>query len=193
MGSIAFENQQSLHLSYCTNYINGMIGDIKHDIKTFWRYINGQRKVKHSISPSPFRTNCNLAITDLDKACAFNTQIKSLRVFTKILFGAIPLCRPNCSRMADITISTYNGVKKLLKGLNRNKTMGPHNVHPWVLSEVASDLAPVLSHLYQQYLSYELFPLIGRVLMFALFTKRMIDLFQVTTALYRLLVYVVTC
>ena len=63
----------------------------------------------------------------------------------------------NCSRMADITISTV-GVEKLLKGLNRNKAVGPDNVHPWVLSEVASDLAPMLSHLYQQSLSYGRIP-----------------------------------
>lgn len=54
--------------------------------------------------------------------------------------------------MADITISTH-GVEKLLKGLNKNKAVGPDNIHPWVLSEIASDFAPMLSHLYQQSLT----------------------------------------
>ena len=54
--------------------------------------------------------------------------------------------------MANITISTH-GVEKLLKGLNKNKAVGPDNIHPWVLSEIASDFAPMLSHLYQQSLT----------------------------------------
>ncbi|KAJ8025228.1 hypothetical protein HOLleu_35377 [Holothuria leucospilota] len=139
--------KREVHISH-TNYVNGMIGDIKHDTKPFWRYINGQKEDKHGIPP--LKTNSKLAITDLDKACAFNAQFTS--VFTKTLFSVIPFCRPACSRMADITISTH-GVEKLLKGLNKNKAVGPDNIHPWVLSEIASDFAPMLSHLYQQSLT----------------------------------------
>lgn len=48
-------------------------------------------------------------------------------------------------RMADITLSTY-GVEKLLRGLKTNKAI-PDNIHPWALKEIATDFAPILSHL----------------------------------------------
>ncbi|KAJ8031305.1 hypothetical protein HOLleu_27992 [Holothuria leucospilota] len=139
--------KREVYISH-TNYINGMTGDIKNDTKPFWKYINGQKKDKHSIPP--LQTNGKLAITDLDKALAFNSQFTS--VFTKTVFSIIPFRRPSGTRMADISISTH-GVEKLLKGLNKNKAVGPDNIHPWVLREIASDFAPMLSHLYQQSLS----------------------------------------
>ena len=128
------------------NYINGMIGDIKTDSKPFWRYINGQRRDKHSIPPLQTTEN-KLAIKDIDKAAAFNHQFSS--AFTNTVFNSIPFRRPVCGKMADITISTH-GVEKLMKGLKPNKAMGPDNIHPWVLRELATELAPMMSHLFQQ-------------------------------------------
>ena len=36
------------------------------------------------------------------------------------------------------------GVTKLLKGLNPSKALGPDELHPRVLKELASELGPVL-------------------------------------------------
>ena len=126
------------------NYINGMINEITFDSKPFWRYINGQRKDKHSIPP--LQASGNIAVSDKDKAEALNGQFSS--VFTRDSFDSIPFQRPNCSRMADISVSTF-GVEKLLKNLKTSKAMGPDNIHPWVLRELATDLAPMISHLFQ--------------------------------------------
>ena len=42
------------------------------------------------------------------------------------------------------------GVTKLLKGLNPSKALGPDELHPRVLKELASMLGPVFAHLFQQ-------------------------------------------
>ena len=51
--------------------------------------------------------------------------------------------------MEDIVVSE-EGVTKLLKGLNPTKALGPDELHPRVLKELASGLGPVFAHLFQQ-------------------------------------------
>ena len=51
--------------------------------------------------------------------------------------------------MNDIVVSAV-GVTKLLKGLNPCKAIGPDELHPRVLKELASELGPVFAHLFQQ-------------------------------------------
>ena len=48
--------------------------------------------------------------------------------------------------MDDIIVSN-EGVTKLLKGLNPSKTLGPEELHPRALKEIATELGPVLAHL----------------------------------------------
>ena len=42
---------------------------------------------------------------------------------------------------------------KLLKGLNPSKALGPDELHPRVLKELANELGPVFAHLFQQSLN----------------------------------------
>ena len=51
--------------------------------------------------------------------------------------------------MEDIVV-TKEGVTKLLKGLNPSKALGPDELHPRVLKELATELGPVFAHLFQQ-------------------------------------------
>ena len=51
--------------------------------------------------------------------------------------------------MNDIVVSK-DGVIKLLKGLNPFKALGPDELHPRVLKELATELGPVFAHLFQQ-------------------------------------------
>ena len=51
--------------------------------------------------------------------------------------------------MNDIAVSK-DGVIKLLKGLNPSKALGPDELHPRVLKELATELGPVFAHLFQQ-------------------------------------------
>ena len=51
--------------------------------------------------------------------------------------------------MEDIAV-TKDGVTKLLKGLNPSKALGPDELHPRVLKELATELGPLFAHLFQQ-------------------------------------------
>ena len=51
--------------------------------------------------------------------------------------------------MNDTVISAV-GVTRLLKGLNPSKALGPNELHPRVLKELASELGPVFAHPFQQ-------------------------------------------
>ncbi|PIK37220.1 hypothetical protein BSL78_25949 [Apostichopus japonicus] len=128
-----------------TNFVNGILWDVKTDCKPFWKYINGKRKDKHCIPP--LQTKDKIVFSDIDKAEAFNEQFSS--VFTRNTSDEIPLQCPVCVRMDDIHVSTF-GVEKLLRGLKTSTAVVPDNTHPWVLKELATDIAPTISHLFQQ-------------------------------------------
>ena len=51
--------------------------------------------------------------------------------------------------MNEIAVSK-DGVIKLLKGLNPSKALGPDELQPRVLKELATELGPVFAHLCQQ-------------------------------------------
>ena len=50
------------------------------------------------------------------------------------------------------------GVIKLLKGLNPLKALGPDELYPGVLKELANELGPVIAHLFQQSLDMDEIP-----------------------------------
>ena len=45
---------------------------------------------------------------------------------------------------------TAQGVEKLLSNLNPNKSSGPDNLCPRVLKELSKQIAPVLTHIFQE-------------------------------------------
>ena len=49
--------------------------------------------------------------------------------------------------MFDITV-TYEGIAKLFLNLNPNKAAGPDEIKPRVLKELATEIAPILTTLY---------------------------------------------
>ena len=70
-------------------------------------------------------------------------------MFNKNEHSQVPLPNRSAPFMNDIVVSAV-GVTKLLKGLNPSKALGPDELHPRVLKELASELGPVFAHLFQQ-------------------------------------------
>ena len=60
---------------------------------------------------------------------------------------------PFLSRSAPFTdniVVSDESVTKLLKGLNPSKALGPDELHPRVLKELATELGPVFAHLFKK-------------------------------------------
>ena len=59
--------------------------------------------------------------------------------------------------MNEIVVSAA-GVTKLLKDLNPSKALGPDELHPRVLKELAFELGPMFAHLFQQSIDMDEIP-----------------------------------
>ena len=69
--------------------------------------------------------------------------------FNKTKYYEVPLTRRSAPSMDSIVVSSEE-VIKLLKGINPTKALGPDELHPRVLKELANVLGPVFAHLFQQ-------------------------------------------
>ena len=128
-------------------YVNNLDGDVKANPRDFYRYINSQKKDTQGIPPLKRKNGKGLAQSDLEKAEEFNGQFKE--VFNKNEHTRVPLLDRSAPFMNDIAVSK-DGVIKLLKDLNPSKALGPDELHPRVLKELATELGPVFAHLFQQ-------------------------------------------
>ena len=93
------------------------------------------------------RNGGGVAQSESEKAAEFNGQFTD--VFTKSEYSQVPLLDRSVPFMEDIVV-TKDGVTKLLKGLNPSTALGPDELHPRVLKELASELGPIFAHLFQQ-------------------------------------------
>ena len=103
--------------------------------------------VTQGIPPLKRRNGIGLAESELEQAEEFNGQFTN--VFNKSEHTQVPLPNPSASFLKEIHVSA-EGVTKLLKGLNPSKALGPDELHPRILKELASELGPMFAHLFQQ-------------------------------------------
>ena len=109
------------------------------------RYINGQKKDTQCIPPLKSRNGNGVVDSELEQADEFNGQFTD--VFNKNEHSKVPLPNRSAPFMNDIVVSAV-GVTKLLKDLIPTKALGPDELHPRVLKELASELGPVFAHLF---------------------------------------------
>ena len=112
--------------------MNNLVGDVKANPRDFYRYINSQKKDTQGIPPLKRKNGKGVAQSDLEKAEEFNGQ------FNKNEHTQVPFLDSSAPLMNDIVISK-EGVIKLLKGLNPSKALGPDELHPRVLKELATE------------------------------------------------------
>ena len=85
--------------------------------------------------------------SELEQAEEFNGQFTDM--FNKSEYTQVPLPNRSAPFLKEIHISA-EGVTKLLKGLKPSKALGPDELHPRVLKELASEQGPMFAHLFQQ-------------------------------------------
>ena len=128
-------------------YVNNLVGDVKANPRDLYRCINSQKKDTQGIPPLKRKNGKGVAQSDVEKAEEFNGQFTD--VFNKNEHTQVPLLDRSAPFMNDIVISK-DGVIKLIKGLNPYKALGPDELHPRVLTELATELGPVFAYLFQQ-------------------------------------------
>ena len=106
-----------------------------------------RRKDTQGIPPLKRKNGKGVGQSDLKKAEEFNGQF--MDVFNKNEHTKVPHLDRSAPFMKDTAVSK-DGVIKLLKGLNPSKTLGPDELHPKVLKELATELGLVFAHLFQQ-------------------------------------------
>ena len=121
--------------------------DLKANPRDFYRYINSQKKDTQGTCIPPLERIKGVAQLDLENAEEFNGQFTD--VFNKNEQSQVPLPNRSAPFMDDI-VASKDGVTKLLKGLNPSKALGPDELHPRVLKELATELGLVFAHLFQQ-------------------------------------------
>ena len=98
-------------------------------------------------SPLKKRQGSGLAQSDFEKASEFNGQFTD--VFTKIKHSQVPLLDRSAPFVEDVDVSK-EGVTKITERSEPHKNLGPVELHPRVLKELATELGPVFAHLFQQ-------------------------------------------
>ena len=114
-----------------------------------------------------------MAESETEQAEEFNDLITC--EFSKTSEIEVPLLEKSAPRTSDIHVSN-EGVIKMMKGLNPSKALGPDQLHPRVLKELAIELGPVFAHLFQQSLEIFEWSLATSVH----FIRRVTELYQVT-------------
>ena len=128
--------------------------DIRNNPKKFFSFIKSRKS--DNIGVSPLRDGkCKIHICDKKKATLLNEQFVS--VFSEEDDIIPHINSPRSIRMPEITVSV-NGVRKLLSKLNPYKSSGPDTVSARFLKEVANEIAPALTLLFNASLCQGLIP-----------------------------------
>ncbi|XP_077991091.1 uncharacterized protein LOC144445425 [Glandiceps talaboti] len=117
--------------------------------KPFWRYVKSQRKDSGGVAP--LKVNETLYSESHDKAEILNALFTS--VFTTDRKDDIPEMYGGPYPIANEIQITESGVYKLLSTLNVSKASGPDGLPNYILKELALELTPAMTCLFNQSLS----------------------------------------
>ena len=128
------------------NYVESIIippDDRPQDSNKLWTFIKHRKS--DTVGIAPLKDGGVLKDNPADKAEILNRQFKS--VFT-VERPEAEESRPDAAdrtypNLPDLHITTP-GIQKLLERLNPNKAMGPDELHPRVLKQLAETVAPIL-------------------------------------------------
>ena len=125
------------------------------DLKPFWSYIRAQRQDNSGVSP--LLKQGVLHTNNLSKAKILNDQFSS--VFTREDTTDIPHLHNPAYKDISVLHISQEGVEKLLRNVKASKASGPDRVPCRFLTELAPELAPILTKIFQQSLKDGVLPL----------------------------------
>lgn len=139
------KESRSVYKQAYNKYVRDCIcPDIKNNPKRFFSFIKSRKC--ENIGVAPLRdNNGKVHIDDKAKAILLNKQFVS--VFSSDDDNCPNMTSPRSPSMPEITV-TVNGVKKLLSKINPYKASGPDNVPARFLKELANEISPALTLLF---------------------------------------------
>ena len=129
------------------NFESKLAKEIKHNSKSFWKYVHSKTKLKSKIPDLYIPGSNKKTSSDKEKAEVLNNFFKE--VFTVENTDDIPYLesRKVDQELKELFISTED-VKKVLKDINPNKATGPDGIPARILKELCEVLAEPLALLF---------------------------------------------
>ena len=146
--------QHSIRHSY-EQYLTDIVNPtVDHGNKKLWSLIRAKRRDTTGVAP--LKENGELIQQPLDKANVLNRQFKS--AFSPITTEPLPdMGESPYPLMQNITV-TVPGVEQLLLNLQPYKAAGPDAILPRTLKDFATEIAPVLTIIFNKSLSSSTIP-----------------------------------
>ncbi|CAM4697277.1 unnamed protein product [Lepidochelys kempii] len=120
--------------------------DVKSNKKGFFRYVGNKKKAKECVGPL-LNEGGNLVTEDVEKANVLNAFFAS--VFTnKVSSQTAVLGITKCGRDGQPSVE-IEAVRDYLEKLDVHKSMGPDELHPRVLKELAAVIAEPLAIIFE--------------------------------------------